>query len=297
MVKEKIAFIINPKSGRKKKVNIEEEIYKYLNLSIYEPSFHFTSYQLHAYELVYELAGRGYTKIVAVGGDGTVNEIAGAVAELDLELGIIPAGSGNGLARHLGISTRIKNAVLSLNESKLKRIDAGKINDKWFFCTCGVGFDAHIGHKFSKVKKRGFISYIYTVINEYQNYRPKKYYFSIDGKDYVRKALLITVANAAQYGNNAFIAPEASIDDGLFDIGIIEPFPAYKALLMALRLFNRSIQYSKYHEVIRGTEIKFKRPKKKYIFHYDGEPKKFKDTKIKIKIFPKQLRVLVPEGK
>lgn len=294
MIKEKIAFIINPKSGRREKVNLEERIFKNLDLELYSPTFHFTSYQRHAYKLVHQLAGEGYSKIVAVGGDGTVNEVAGAASELDLTLGIIPTGSGNGLARHLGISTKIDSAIRCLNNCTSKRIDVGKINDKWFFCTCGVGFDAHIGRQFSKVGKRGFISYIRTVIKEYRQYTPKKYRFQVDGKKYVRRAFLITIANASQYGNNAYIAPDACIDDGLFDIGIINPFPAFKALLMGIRLFNRSIQYSKYHEVIRGKEIVFKKPKKRYIFQYDGEPKKFKRSEIKICVYPKRLKVLVP---
>jgi diacylglycerol kinase (ATP) len=296
VTKEKIAFIINPKSGRRKKVNLEEKIFKNLDLEIFVPSLHYTSYPRHAYKLACQLAEEGYSKIVAVGGDGTVNEVAGAASELDIALGIIPTGSGNGLARHLGISTHINRAINNLNSYKIKRIDVGKINNKWFFCTCGVGFDAHIGRRFSKVHKRGFVSYIRTVIREYRRYKPKKYSFRVDGKQYTRKALLITIANASQYGNNAYIAPEASIDDGLFDVGIINPFPAFKALLMGIRLFNGSLQYSKYHEVIRGKEIIFKKPKKKYIFHYDGEPKKFKKGKIKICIYPKQLKVLVPAG-
>jgi diacylglycerol kinase (ATP) len=270
------------------------KILENLDLQVFNPAFYFTMYPRHAYKLVYELAGEGYTIIVAVGGDGTVNEVAGAVTELGITLGIIPAGSGNGLARHLGISTNLVKAIGCLNNHKTKKIDVGKINDDWFFCTSGVGFDAHIGNRFSKLGKRGFISYLRTVINEYRHYRPKKYKFRIDGEKYVRRALLITIANASQYGNNAYIAPDASIDDGLFDVGIIYPFPAFKAVFMTIRLFNKSIQYSKYHEVIRGKDICFEKPRKKYFFHYDGEPKKFKKGKVKISMHPMQLNVLIP---
>jgi diacylglycerol kinase (ATP) len=293
--KEKIAFIINPKSGRKGRFNIEDSIYANLDLSKYDISICYTEYAGHAFTLVYQYAGEGYSKIVAVGGDGTVNEVASAACELDISLGILPTGSGNGLARHLGISTNIAKAIRSLNNCEIKLIDAGKINNTWFFCTCGVGFDAHIGHKFSKGSKRGFFSYVKTVIREYSDYRPRKYRFWVDGKKYIRRALLITIANASQYGNNAYIAPDACIDDGLFDVGILRPFPAYKAFFMSFRLFNRSIQYSGYHEVIRGKKIRFKKPKKKYIFHYDGEPKKFKKGKIRIRIFPKHLKVIAPK--
>jgi diacylglycerol kinase (ATP) len=290
----KIAFVINPKSGRSKRDNIEVIIRQNLDFEKYLPVFYYTQYSKHAYELVYKCVSDGCTIVVAVGGDGTVNEVGAAAAELNIILGIIPTGSGNGLARHLEISTTLIKAVKNLNTGNVFTMDAGKINETWFFCTCGVGFDARIGHKFSKVKKRGLWSYITTTIKEFRKYRPRKYRFWIDDKKYIRRAFLITIANAGQYGNNAYIAPNASIDDGLFDVGILKPFPVIKALILGFRLFNRSIENSRYHEVIRAKEITFKKRKKKYIFHYDGEPKKYSKQKIYIRIYPQQLKVIAP---
>ena len=295
MGSEKIAFIINPKSGRRNKGNIEDIIQQYLDPKKFEVSLFRTQYPGHANTLAYEAVSQGFNKIIAVGGDGTVNEIAAALVNLDAVLGIIPCGSGNGLARHLGIPISIVRSVQLLNNCKTKKIDGGKLNDYWFFCTCGVGFDAKIGRKFAKAEKRGFLSYTKLVMNEFKAYKPKKYRFSVDGESYVRKAFLITIANATQYGNNAHIAPNALIDDGLFDICIIKPFPLIKAPLLGVRLFNRSLEESRYHEIIRGKLIKFKKPKKKYTFHYDGEPTRFKKEKIVVSMYPRSLRVLVPK--
>ena len=160
----KIAVIINPKSGRNIRNDIEICIRQHLDCEKYHPIFYYTKYSKHAYELAYECVSEGCSIIVAVGGDGTVNEVGAAAAELDIIMGILPAGSGNGLARHLGISTSLVKAVETLNNGNVVTIDAGKINGTWFFCTCGVGFDARIGHKFSKLHKRGFLSYLITTI-------------------------------------------------------------------------------------------------------------------------------------
>jgi diacylglycerol kinase (ATP) len=295
--KEKIAFIINPISGRRKKVNLQDCILQNLDLEKFDPAIYTTNYQGHANIIAYQLVQNGYSKIVAVGGDGTVNEIAAALIDQDATLGILPCGSGNGLARHLGIPTNIFRAIELLNNGRTTRIDAGKINNTWFFCTCGVGFDARVGHKFTKVEKRGFFAYIKTVIREFRNYSPKKYRFWIDGEKYKRKAFLITIANASQYGNDAYIAPNAIIDDGLFDICIIKPFPVFKAPFIGMKLMNRSLESSAYTEILRGKEIRFKKPKKKYIFHYDGEPAKFKKERISITILPTCLNIIVPVKK
>lgn len=295
MPKEKIAFIINPISGRKKKFNLQECIWQNLDLEKYDPLFYTTNYSGHANIIAYQLVQNGFLKIVAVGGDGTVNEVAASLVNTNAALGILPCGSGNGLARHLGIPVNIFRAIELLNNGRTVQIDGGQINKTWFFCTCGVGFDARVGHKFTKVEKRGFISYIKTVIKEFKNYRPKKYRFSIDDKKYKRRAFLITIANASQYGNNAYIAPNAIINDGLFDICILKPFPAFKAPLIGMKLMNRSLERSSYTEIIRGKKILFNKPKKKYIFHYDGEPAKFKKEKIKITMNTNCLQVIVPK--
>lgn len=297
MTREKIAFIINPKSGSKRKRNIVASISRHLDVNLYDPLFWFTEQPGHASQLASQLIIDGYKKIIAVGGDGTMNEVASSLIDQNVTFGIIPIGSGNGLARHLGISVRLPEAVRVINRCKTMRIDAGRLNKGWFFCTCGVGFDARVGHEFAKGSKRGFNSYLQVIMKEFSKYKPRKYKFTIDGIEYVRRAFLITIANAGQYGNNAYIAPGARIDDGWFDVCILNPFPLFKSLALGLRLFNRSIESAQYLETIRGKEIEFKKAKKKYIFHYDGEPVKFKKKKIHISMHPRCLEVMIKESK
>jgi YegS/Rv2252/BmrU family lipid kinase len=292
--KRKITFIINPKSGRRLWSLKKERILKHLDTKNLSPEFLITEYPGHAKELAFEAVKGGCEIIVAVGGDGTVNEVAATLVNLEASLAILPSGSGNGLARHLKIPMQWSKAIKIIEAGNKKIIDGGTLNDSWFFCTCGIGFDARIGHKFTKINKRGFAAYLKTAVEEYTGYKPRKYAFSVDDEKFVRKAFVITVANASQYGNNAYIAPDALIDDGLFDVCIIKPFPFHKGLSLGMKLFNRSIQYSKYHEVVRGKTIKFKKPKKKYRFHYDGEAVKFGKEKIVIEMHPKTLSVIVP---
>ncbi len=297
MTRDKIAFIINPVSGRKQKPNKTDLIKKYIDTKKIHPFFYTTKHSGHAKELVKSAAEKGCKTVVAVGGDGTVNEVGAIAAELSLTLGIIPTGSGNGLARHLNIPIDKIKAVKLINNGSRTLIDAGKLNNIWFFCTCGIGFDAKIGRKFSKTKVRGFSSYVKTVMREFKRYNSRKYKIYIDNKKVVRRAFLITIANASQYGNNAFIAPQAKIDDGLFDVCILKPFPILKVLELAIMLFKRTIDESSYYEMIQGEKIEFKKHKKKYFLHYDGETIKIKKGEIKITIQPKCLNVIVPKPK
>lgn len=292
--KKKIAFIINPKSGRRTSKLKKESILKHLNTAHFQPLFFLTEYAGHAGLLAASAATEGCEIVVAVGGDGTVNEVAAALVNLGTPLGILPSGSGNGLARHLNIPIQWSKAIKVIEQGKSMHIDGGTLNGSWFFNNCGIGFDARIGHKFSKVSKRGFVSYIETVLKEYAGYKPRNYTFWVDNKKFIRKAFVITVANSSQYGNNAFIAPDAKINDGLFDVCVVNEFPIHEGLNLGIRLFNRTIQHSKYHEIIKGENIRFKKSKKKYNLHFDGEAIKLKKKKINIEMHPEVLPVIIP---
>src|SRR4051812_15392154 len=155
--------------------------------------------------------------IVAVGGDGTVNEIASAIVGSGTALGIVPYGSGNGLARFLGIPMNPNQAIQALVKGHVESIDSGTVNGQPFFNMAGMGFDAHISEVFSHGKKRGFVSYIKSSIEEISTYDEQQYHIEIDGKVYERKAFMLSIANSSQYGNNAHISPKASVQDGLLD--------------------------------------------------------------------------------
>ncbi len=289
---EQIAFIINPIAGRRHKINLQKVIESKLDQEVWLPVFCYTERQGHAGELVDECVEKGIKFVVAVGGDGTVNEVATAALRYGASLGIIPMGSGNGLARFLKIPLKVNHAVRCINQKNVRAIDVGSIQEKYFFCTCGVGFDAKIGRKFAEQKKRGFASYIKTTVAEFNKYKSKTYKIKVDGEKVKRTAFLITIANAGQYGNNAYIAPRAQIDDGKLELCIFKPFPWYMSLLLGIRLFSKTIDKSKYIEIYQANTIEFSK-EKSWKFHVDGEPVKI-HGKPKIKILPKSLMILTP---
>ena len=289
--KEKIAFIVNPISGGRSKNGFEEMVRKSLNLSNFDPIISYSEKPGHASDLAKEALAQNIKKIIAVGGDGTVNEVAKMLINSDAALGIIPFGSGNGLARHMGISVDPAKAIEQLNSATIKINDAGVINGMPFFCTSGMGFDAHIGKIFATLKGRGFIGYVKAVLKEFASYKPQQYKLIVNGVATTKNAFLITFANASQYGNNAYIAPQADVADGKLDVCILKPFPVYSMPALALRVFNKTADKSSFMETMKGTEITIERESSGPI-HLDGEP--FETGKeIKIEIIPACLKILV----
>jgi diacylglycerol kinase (ATP) len=286
-------FIINPIAGMKNKKRIENSI-----LRAFAPGEALVIYsegQGHAQKIASEFVRKATPYCIAVGGDGTVNEVASALVNTDTVLGIIPAGSGNGLSNYLHIPHVVKQAIEVIQHNFIRTIDAGKLNDQYFFCTCGIGFDALVGHDFARGNQRGLPGYIRSALKQFIRYRPKKYRLKIDGQKQKVRAFLITMANAGQYGNNFYISPGAKIDDGLLDICIVKPFPKAAVLPLGIRFLGRRIDRSPYLEVIRGKKVTLRGRKKKQNIHYDGEPMVV-SGKIKIQIFPGALKVLVPES-
>lgn len=291
--REKILFIINPVSGTKFKGHLPELIKKQIDPAIFDAEVIFSKYKGEATEIVSRKSGEGYRYFVAVGGDGTVNEIAKALINTEAILGIIPIGSGNGLARHLRIPLRPENAIQLINKQKFQAIDYGMINNVPFFCTCGVGFDALIGEKFAVSKGRGLYNYIKTTVLEFFNYKPENYKITIDNQPPMRRtAFLITFANASQYGNNAYIAPNADICDGQLDICILSPFRLYKAPVIGLRLFLKNINKSRLMVSQRANKVQLERASEGVI-HFDGEPVRMEKT-LDISVINKGLNIIVP---
>ena len=290
-----ISFIINPVSGRKNPDKVLQTIKKHIDRSIYQPQFLVTSYAGHAYYLAKQEVTSGTQLIIVVGGDGTVNEVASALMGSKTCMAIIPTGSGNGLARHLGIPVSIKKSVRLLGAGKIVAIDAAKAGDRYFFCTCGTGFDALISKKFDKANRRGFIGYAKLVVATFRSYKPRKYKFIADGNLKTIRAFAVTFANANQYGNNFKVAPQASICDRLFDIAILKPFPPRKAFGIARRMINGSLHKGPYFECIKASKIEFIRNKKN-LFHLDGDPVKFNEM-IRIRVLKKQVLIMVPRNR
>ena len=289
-MKRKILFVINPISGGKSKYNFPEKIDKYLDKSKFDYECVFTEYHGHGSILVAEGIKNGVDILVAVGGDGTINEVAGEVEGTDKLMGIIPFGSGNGLARSLGIPLRDVQAIKRINKLHISKIDSGTFNGRKFFNMAGIGFDAQISARFAENVKRGLSSYVKIAFSEVSNYRSQNYHLKIDGKEYEHKAFMISVANSSQYGNNAHISPFASLNDGLLDICILRPFPLYKFPAIALRMFRKNSHKSNYLEIIQGSNITIKRERDAAV-HLDGDPFNM-GTELSIGIKPQSLNIL-----
>lgn len=289
MTVAKSLFIINPISGTGK----QGTFLKILSQSFSDPKYFYdtvyTEYSGHA-TIISKDAANKYNLIVAVGGDGTVNEVAKGLIGSNCVMGIVPIGSGNGLARHLRLPIKVKESLEIIKEGKIQIIDTATLNGKHFVNVAGVGFDAHIAHLFANSKKRGPIPYAKIATIEFQKYKSKKYEVTIGDKTYNMKAFLISFANSAQFGNNAFISPNAIIDDGLLDFCLMSEFPKLEAGQMAIKLFNGRMDKSKYMNIIRGTNIKV-RSEEGLIGHLDGEPIEL-PNEIEVKINQASLRVI-----
>lgn len=266
-----------------------ELIQKNLDTNLIEPTIVFTKQPRHGHELAKNAVNK-YDYVIAVGGDGTINEIASAIVGTDTALGILPFGSGNGLSRFLKIPMDTADAIKNLNKQHVEIIDTGRLDGQWFFNMAGMGFDAHIGEVFSHNKTRGFFTYVKSAFREISSYTSEVYQIDIDGKVYEREAFMVSFANSSQFGNNAHVSPDASIQDGLLDVCIVKPFPLYRFIEMGLRMFFKTAGGSKYVEIIRGKLIKVKRHKRGPV-HLDGEPH-IAEADTEIKIVPRSLKII-----
>ena len=293
MSKSNILFIINPISGGKDKLKIPALIDAHLDRSKFNANYSFTEYVGHASEIAEEAASKNFDVIVAVGGDGTINEIGTKVMQQNKILGILPFGSGNGLSRFLKIPMNTVQAIKVINDFKVRVIDTARFNDKCFFNMAGMGFDAHISSVFAGNKSRGLSGYLKLGFKEMINYKPQTYHIYIDGKEYVRTAFVVSVANSSQYGNNAHISPNASITDGLLDVCIIKQFPLFKIPVLAYHMLNGSTDQTSMVEIIQGREIRIVRAANDAI-HIDGEPY-FMGKELNISMAPLSLNIITPD--
>jgi YegS/Rv2252/BmrU family lipid kinase len=290
-MKRKIVFIINPNSGTSKKETIPDIINEEIDNEQFDVEIVFTEHRGHGSELAREYVLKQFYSVVAVGGDGTVNEIARELRHTSVSLGIVPIGSGNGLARHLDIPMSVRKSVKQLNHSESIFMDYGIVNEQPFFCTCGTGFDAYVSTEFAKGKNRGIMAYIEKMITGYFSYISQSYHLVGKGIDLKTKAFVMTFANASQWGNNAYIAPQASVQDGKIDISIISRFPIIAIPTLALQLFTKTIDNDLFMTTLRSSEVTLYR-EESGPFHYDGEPYE-EGKEIHIKVVTDGLKVLV----
>lgn len=290
-MKKKILFIINPISGVGRHKTVEKLIAQKLNKDIFDHETTYTKAHKHAIELSRQGARENFDVIVAVGGDGSVNEVGRSLVGTKSSLAILPCGSGNGAARHMHIPMNLSRAMEVINRGKCTTIDTFNVNDEIAINVAGIGFAAHIAHEFSRLKNRGFGNYLKLAVRDSINYKPQSSEIEINGKTKRLNTFIIDIANGKQWGNNAVIAPQAENNDGLLDLCVIRSFPMIILPLMATRLFTNSIHRSKFVEMSRITEVLI-RQENPYA-HIDGEPVMI-GNELRVKINPLSLTVLVP---
>lgn len=288
---KKIRFIMNPISGTCSKDRIPNLIDATLNHEQFEYEIITTNHAGHASELAAEAKEARADVVVAVGGDGTVNEVARAIVHSDTALGIIPCGSGNGLARHMLIPMNIKKSIEIINKCVIRDFDYGIVNGYPFFCTCGMGFDAYVSQKFAECGKRGPVTYVQKVLEEGLKYKPETYEITDENGVSKYKAFLISCANASQYGNNAFIAPQASMSDGLMDVIIMEPFDIIEAPQISIDMFNKTLDKNSKIKTFTSKKLHIHRGKPGVI-HYDGDPV-MTGRDVDVELVEKGIRIII----
>lgn len=269
--KKNIVFIMNPISGTVKKAGIPGLVEKYLDKDKFSYTIQCTQYAGHATKIAEKAKDEHADIVVAIGGDGTINEVGRALIQSDTAMGIIPCGSGNGLARHLMLPMDTKKAIKVINEGEIHKLDYGLIDGHPFFCTCGMGFDAYISMKFAQAGKRGPVTYLENILKEGVKYEPEKYCVKSEEYNTEQRAFLISCANASQYGNNAYIAPQASMSDGLLDVIIMDPFDMLDAPQISIDMFNKTLNKNTKIKTFKSKHLDIQREKPGYI-HYDGDP-------------------------
>ncbi len=287
----KYLFILNPKSGptsrADKMVSLIDSLF---SASGHEYEFSFTTGPGDATQIAKKGAEDGFDLMVAVGGDGTVNEVATGLIDTNAILGIIPLGSGNGVARSLNIPLKVKSSIQLLLDPQIQTIDTGLINDLPFIGVAGLGYDANVGAKFQEFGVRGPIPYFFIGLKEYLRFKPLEVSLEIEDQWQDFSALVIAFANTREYGNGAVIAPQAIPDDGYLDICIVSPFSKKRAIKLTQRLFNGTIDKAKEYTHIKCKRLALNVNTAEVYIHTDGEPKKITGN-LEIRIKEKSLRV------
>jgi diacylglycerol kinase (ATP) len=271
---KKVLFIINKYAGTGYETSLEGGILSHCEDRHIEPTIEFTQGRNHATELARHAAqSKRYEIVFAVGGDGTINEVAQGLVHTHQTMGIIPNGSGNGLARHLGISMDFKKALELLSSDSVISMDSFLINDKLSFNVSGIGFDGHVAGLFRKEKKRGLPGYTKFVLKEFFRFNEFSAKIIIDDTTYEKDAFVIAFANSSQFGNNAFVSPHASVCDGLLDVCFIRKVPILQAFSFLRMMFNGQIEKSSLVEIVKGKHMTLSF-ENAMPYHVDGEAMK-----------------------
>lgn len=292
-MKKKIIFIINPISGHHNKNNFPNLVEKHIDKNQYEYSIVFTEYAGHATELTMKAIEDDFDYIAAVGGDGTINEVAKCLIGKRQILVIVPLGSGNGLARHLELPFKPERLIKEvINNGNVYKIDTAVMNDIPFISIAGIGFDALIADYFAKDENRGFMTYAKLITEKYPNYRQKEYTLVLDDEKTIEcKPFFVTFANSSQFGYNAEISPKASVQDGLIDVCIFKKPTILEVPIVATYFLAKQIDKSNFIDIYKAKKIKVTR-KVAEVANIDGEAVEMSKD-ITVEIIPLSLNILL----
>ncbi len=289
----RIVFIVNPKAGTNMQKHFRNSVDQHLNHKKFEYCIWFTKREGHAADLTKKALAEGYEIIVAVGGDGSINEVASALVGSKATLGIIPAGSGNGLAMHLGYGRDIDEAIKKLNTAEVQTIDCGTMNGRPFINIAGVGFDGLVSNLMKGSHWRGFMPYFLKSVEAGLSYTARECRIELDDKTLELNCFAISIANGPMYGYNFQIAPDARLDDGLFEVVIMKDAPRWQYFAALPSMLNNKIYEEEFVEHYTAARVKISAKGKNYV-HLDGEGMVVKDE-LNFEIKPVALKVLVPK--
>jgi YegS/Rv2252/BmrU family lipid kinase len=288
----KVLFIVNKHAGLGYQTGLEGRILDTCEKNNVECTIEFTTGPGHGIELARSATALGFQRVIAVGGDGTSNEVAQGLIHTGTPMGVIPRGSGNGLARHLGIPLNTSDAINQIFQSKILSMDTFTVNGKLSLNVSGIGFDGHVTNLFGIRSTRGLLGYIMLTVQEFLKFREFEAEISMMGRTFKRRAFIIAIANSSQYGNNARIAPAASVCDGLLHVNIVKKVPLLRVDFVFSFFFGK-LGKSKFCEILETKSLEL-RTKKSIYYHVDGEACGSQST-FKIELLPNSLQILVPE--
>lgn len=292
-VKKHYVFIVNPRAGVNRLKRIEAAVQAAFSGTDCTHEIQLTQRAHHGTELAREAATAGAYCVVAVGGDGSVADVAEGLLGTQAVLGIVPKGSGNGLARELRIPLKTEEAVALLARSRERIIDVGFAGEKLFLSNAGVGFDTVVSQDFQQSIRRGLVSYVTLVVKHLWRYRPRTYRIVLDsGREIQERAFLLTISNGSQYGYGFRVAPGAQVDDGLLDVVILRPFPPFMGFIIPLRAWTGSILKSRYAQRHRAREIRIQHPELR-VMQCDGDPHPCTNDML-FRVAPAAMKVLTP---
>jgi len=290
MSKKKIRFIKNPFSGPKSGIKIDQLIKTHIDEDIYDYEISHTEYAGHATILAKEAVDNEYFAVIAVGGDGTINEVGSSLVNTETALGIIPLGSGNGLAYHLGIRRNIITAIQSLNACQLVPIDTGVANGRFFINVAGLGLDATVAYNTKFNSRRGFIPYFFNTLKESLNFKYLSLHIKTQDSEWEGEYAMAVIANGSVYGYDFTIAPQALLNDGQFDVVLIKKTQVFRYFFLVPRMLNNTIHNSPLVKYFKTSEITILNKLGGY-FHLDGEGFVCEES-IHFKVLPSSILLL-----